>query len=206
MKMLDVFLNPKISQVAATLLLVPIWMLFGYRHVNAVLLTGEWSYLFLCASETLTVLFLMVRTVPQSVSIVRSDWLIAILGTFSTMLLFPTQWGLLPVAKHAIVLGTGLQLLGIVSLNRSFAIVPARRQIKTAGMYRLVRHPLYASYLITFTGYLLSNSSWDNFAIYLFAMGCLLVRVYREEAHLALDAHYRAYMQRVRFRVIPFVF
>jgi protein-S-isoprenylcysteine O-methyltransferase Ste14 len=196
----------QITQISAGVLLVPMWTWFGYRHVIAFLSSGEWSYLFLCISETLTVAFLLVRSYPKSVSKVPFDWIVAIVGTFSTLLFLPTNWGILPEAKYAVFIGTLLQILGIISLNRSFAIVAAKREIKTGGMYRFVRHPLYASYLITYSGYLLANTDLENLAIYLFAIGCMTLRIFREESHLAFDNAYATYMQRVRYRVIPFIF
>ena len=196
----------QIIQIAAAGMLVPMWVWFGYRHVLAFASTGEWSYLFLCISETLTVGFLLVRTYPKSVSKIPLDWIVAIVGTFSTLLFLPASWGILPSAKYAIAAGTLLQIFAMLSLNRSFAIVAARREIKTEGMYRFVRHPLYASYLLTYSGYLAANTSFENAMIYLFAIGCMLLRILREENHLCIDEAYAAYMQRVRYRIIPFVF
>lgn len=206
MNAFDFRTNMKLAHFAATAMLAPMWIWFAYRHVHAYLETGTWSYLFLCVSETLTVAFLLVRSYPKSVSAVRSDWLIAIIGSFSTLCMAPSDWGLLPEARHAVAVGTFMQVLGMLSLNRSFGLVAATRQIKTGGLYRYIRHPLYASYLVTFTGYLLANTSRENVAVYVFAMGCMIVRIFREEHHLALELAYREYMDRVRYRLIPFVF
>ncbi|MFS0756276.1 methyltransferase [Noviherbaspirillum sp. 1P10PC] len=195
-----------ITQIAAAALLIPMWAWFGYRHIVAFSVTDEWSYLFLCISETLTVGFLLIRTYPKSVSKIPLDWIVAIVGTFSTLLFLPATWGILPSAKYAIALGTLLQIFGMISLNRSFAIVAAKREIKTKGMYRFVRHPLYASYLLTYSGYLLANTNFENLMIYLFAIGCMVLRIFREENHLSVDQGYAAYMRRVRYRIIPFLF
>lgn len=198
--------SSQIAQIAAGILLIPMWTWFGYRHVVAFLSSDEWSYLFLCISETLTVGFLLIRSYPKSVSKVPSDWVIAIVGTFSSLLFLPTNWGLVPVAKYAISLGTFLQILGMISLNRSFAIVAAKREIKTSGMYSFVRHPLYASYLITYSGYLLANTNLENLAIYIFVISCMIVRIFREERHLLSDNDYLTYTQQVPYRIIPYIF
>jgi protein-S-isoprenylcysteine O-methyltransferase Ste14 len=92
------------------------------------------------------------------------------------------------------------------SLNRSFALVAAKRSIKTRGMYRFIRHPLYASYLVMFSGYLLANTTTANLVVYLITMACLFARILREEKHLALDSGYRQYMLEVRYRVFPGIF
>lgn len=190
----------------AGVLMAPLWGWFAYRHVTAFLMTNEWSYLFICISETLGAAFFLVRKFPQSVSAAPFDWIVAVVGTFSAFLLLPADWGVVPAAKHAVVIGTGLTLLGMISLNRSFALVAAKREIKTAGMYRFVRHPLYASYLVTFTGYVLANTTLENVVVYFFVIACMFVRMFREEKHLSLDVEYRQYMRQVRYRIIPFIF
>ncbi len=190
----------------AGLLMAPLWAWFAYRHVTAFLMTNEWSYLFLCLSETLGAAFFLVRKSPQSVSTAPFDWIIAVVGTFSSFLFLPADWGVVPSAKYAVIVGSGLTILGMISLNRSFAIVPAKREIKTAGMYRFVRHPLYASYLVMLTGYLLTNTTVENALIFVFVMACMFIRMFREEKHLSLDAEYRHYKQQVRYRLVPFFF
>ena len=192
--------------VLAGVLMAPLWGWFAYRHMSVFFMTYEWSYLFLCLAETLGAAFFLVRKLPQSVSSAPFDWIVAVVGTFSSFLFLPADWGVVPAAKYAVVIGSGLTILGMVSLNRSFAIVPANREIKTAGMYRFVRHPLYASYLVMLTSYVLANTTFENVLVFAFVMGCMFIRMFREEKHLALDAEYRNYMRKVRYRLIPFIF
>lgn len=192
--------------VLAGVLMAPLWGWFAYRHMSVFFMTYEWSYLFLCLAETLGAAFFLVRKLPQSVSNAPFDWIVAVVGTFSSFLFLPADWGVVPAAKYAVVVGSGLTILGMVSLNRSFAIVPANREIKTAGMYRFVRHPLYASYLVMLTSYVLANTTFENILVFAFVMGCMFIRMFREEKHLALDAEYRNYMRKVRYRLIPFIF
>ncbi len=192
--------------VLAGVLMAPLWGWFAYRHMSVFFMTYEWSYLFLCLAETLGAAFFLVRKLPQSVSNAPFDWIVAVVGTFSSFLFLPADWGVVPAAKYAVVVGSGLTILGMVSLNRSFAIVPANREIKTAGMYRFVRHPLYASYLVMLTSYVLANTTFENVLVFAFVMGCMFIRMFREEKHLALDAEYLNYMRKVRYRLIPFIF
>ncbi len=183
-----------------------LWGWFAYRHVAAFHHTGAWAYLLVSISETVTAAFFLFRSAPASVSSDPLDWLFAIAGTFAPLLLAPAAWGLLPAARHLIIAGTALQIIGLASLNRSFALVAAKREVKTRGMYQIVRHPIYASYLLIFTGYILANTTWMNVILYLMTLGLMLVRLRREEVHLVLDPAYANYMQQVRYRVIPFVF
>lgn len=202
-------MNPSLAHIARIstgLLMATLWGIFSYRHALAFDQSGEWAYLLIAISETMTAAFFLLRSAPTTVSSDPLDWLFGIAGTFTPLLFSPSQWGLLPEARHLIMLGITLQIVGMLSLNRSFALVAAKREVKTNGMYRYVRHPLYASYLLMFTGYVLSNTTPFNVVLYIMTIGLLYVRLVREEKHLSIDTGYAAYMQQVRFRVIPFIF
>jgi protein-S-isoprenylcysteine O-methyltransferase Ste14 len=69
-----------------------------------------------------------------------------------------------------------------------------------------VRHPLYASFFVSFSGYVLANTSIANLVVYACTIGLLFFRLLREETHLALDIEYRAYMAQVKYRIIPLIF
>jgi protein-S-isoprenylcysteine O-methyltransferase Ste14 len=199
-------LHSKSVNLCVGFLMASLWSLFAYRHVAAFNLTGEWTYVVVCFSETLTAAFFVFRRMPTTVSTDPMDWLFAIAGTFTPLFFTPASWGMLPAAKHLVVFGTAIQIFGLISLNRSFALVAAKRQLKTGGLYRFVRHPLYASYLIMFGGYVLANTTLMNFSLYVMTIGFLFVRIIREERHLSIDQGYVEYMQKTRYRVIPFVF
>jgi protein-S-isoprenylcysteine O-methyltransferase Ste14 len=186
--------------------LAGLWSLFAYAHVLAFVDTGRWTLLVFCAAETLTAAFLLVRTPPRSFSRRPREWAVAALGTFAPMLFRPSDVALVPGAGIAIMLGALLQVAAVMSLNRSFAMVPALREVKTGGLYRVVRHPVYATYLLTFTGYLASNFSVRNLAAYATAIALMLWRVKLEEAHLAADAGYRGYCAQVQWRLVPWVY
>jgi len=186
--------------------LATILSIFAYTHIQAFWRTGEISLLIFCLSETLTAALYILRSEPKTVSILPLDWLVAIAGTVAPLFLRPHAWGLLPMASIAISVGASMQILGLISLNRSFAIVAAKREIKTGWMYRIVRHPIYASYCLIYTGYILSNTTSMNLAIYLVTIGLLCTRIFQEERHLALDPLYRNYMNEVRYRILPFIF
>ena len=103
-------------------------------------------------------------------------------------------------------LGLIIVLLGKMSLGRSFGLMPANRGVVCSGIYRWVRHPIYAGYIITHIGFVVAHATVWNLAILLAADLALLVRAVQEERTLALDPIYVGYQERVRWRVFPGVF
>ncbi|MCK9620610.1 MAG: hypothetical protein M0R47_08770 [Methylobacter sp.] len=206
MNTLATMLQSRGANLCSGVFLAVVWGFFAYAHMLSFLKTHEWSLLLFCFSETLCVAFYIFRTKPQTISVNLFDWIVAIGGTFSPLFFRPASEGILPLANIMIIAGAFFQILSIISLNRSFALVAAKREIKTGWMYRIVRHPLYASYCLVFLGYVLTNTTLPNVLVYMIAMVFLCIRIFREEKHIALDPLYREYMLKVHYRLIPFIF
>jgi len=200
------FLKSKRLSFYSGVLLVIAFGTFAYANLLGFQRTHDVMLLLFCFSEALTAVFILFRTNPETVSVNSFDWVAGIGGTFAPLLLRPAPWGIAPFAKYAIIAGVMIQIAGLISLNRSIALVAAKREIKTKGLYRFVRHPLYASYFLTFSGYVLMNTSIQNMIVYTLTISLLFIRLFKEEKHLILDHLYREYMQKVKYRVIPFVY
>jgi len=69
-----------------------------------------------------------------------------------------------------------------------------------------VRHPLYAFYFVSWTGYVLENPAARNILVFSAAFVFQLLRMHREELFLARDTAYQAYCNVVRYRVLPRVY
>lgn len=172
---------------------------------NHFLRTGKWTSLFWMLSEGVVVVLLVFRRPTTSVSRNPWDWFAGIAGSFFVLLVRPTGGtAFAEAAGFALQLfGTGFQLYGKVALGRSFGIVAANRGVVSSGPYRLVRHPIYLGYLVTHAGFLLSNASARNAAIYAAAYVFQLARIHAEERILGQDGSYREYLRSVRYRLIP---
>jgi protein-S-isoprenylcysteine O-methyltransferase Ste14 len=171
---------------------------------------GRWTVLLLLVSEGYTLMLVLVarRAARRDLSITAlaatlyATFFIVMLQPQGTLHLLP-EWA-----------GAGVQLASMawqftakVFLGRSFGLLPAQRGIVTAGPYRIVRHPIYLGYLIGHVGFLLANYSWRNAVVLALLYAAQVVRIRREEAILAAtDAGYRHYQQRVRWRLLPFMF
>jgi protein-S-isoprenylcysteine O-methyltransferase Ste14 len=79
-----------------------------------------------------------------------APWLTAMAGTYGVWLIIflpkAPLWPPLALAGAIITLvGSGLVILTVLRLGRSFSIAPQARTLVTGGPYALVRHPLYAA-------------------------------------------------------------
>ncbi|MGA2409714.1 MAG: isoprenylcysteine carboxylmethyltransferase family protein, partial [Candidatus Binataceae bacterium] len=106
--------------------------------------------------------------------------------------------------------GTALELTGLIisqisrlCLGRRFGLLPANRGIVTGGCFRVVRHPIFAGWLLLTIGFTMANLSACNLLVVFLILPFMMKRIDQEETLLMGDPSYRAYMQRVRYRLIP---
>jgi protein-S-isoprenylcysteine O-methyltransferase Ste14 len=156
-------------------------------------------------SEGTVVLFMLLRRRPLTVTTRPLDWLAALLGTAAPMLIRPGGHALAPpaIGLGLILTGFGLAMWGKLTLRRSFGLAAANRGVVASGAYNVVRHPIYAGYLLTYVGFFLNNPTVWNAALYGVTLGLIVVRIGAEENVLRLDPLYAAFMSRVRYRVAP---
>jgi protein-S-isoprenylcysteine O-methyltransferase Ste14 len=94
----------------------------------------------------------------------------------------------------------------LLNLGRSFGILIAVRQVKTSGLYSVIRHPMYLTDILLRIGYLVSHCNFFTVAVFVVSTGCYVWRSVLEERFLSQYDDYRDYMKRVRYRFIPFIF
>ena len=152
------------------------------------------------------------------------DKIIAVLFVLSYVYLFAAipqdvfHWHLLPrpgivVSSLGLVLyfiGWGIILLALRENPFAAPVVKhqADRQHKVidTGVYSVVRHPMYAGVIPLLMGAALWLESYASMLFALVPIGFLAVRIVLEERFLKRELEgYSAYTQRVRYRLIPFV-
>lgn len=158
------------------------------------------------AAQIWVVVAYLVRRPAFVVSQKTLDWALAFGGTFGGVLFRPSgghpHWG--------VTAGLDLQVVGLMfcavsflSLGRSFGFAPADRGVKRRGSYAIVRHPIYASYVLLGVGYVLQSISLRNVIVLTFVIGCDVGRALAEERLLGSNASYNEYRSRVRWRLVP---
>lgn len=158
---------------------------------------------FLVAELLGVVLIILQR--PGNVATGIKPVLVGFVGTGAGLLIVPNGVQLAPdfVSTTLIVGGVALSIIAKLSLRRSFGLVAANRGVKSGGLYRLVRHPMYMAYIVNHIGYLLLFLSLWNVAIYVLTWILLWIRIDEEEKVLGVDPGYRAYAAKVRSRLVP---
>ena len=80
------------------------------------------------------------------------------------------------------------------------------RGVVATGPYSIVRHPIYAGYLLTHAATLALFPSVWNVAIIVIADTALVFRALAEERVLSADSEYQSYCGRVAWHLLPGVF
>jgi protein-S-isoprenylcysteine O-methyltransferase Ste14 len=82
----------------------------------------------------------------------------------------------------------------------------AEHHVVDRGPYGVVRHPIFTAAITLYAGTALTYATWWSLVAGAICIACYLVKATYEDAFLAenLDG-YRAYRERVRRRLVPFV-
>jgi protein-S-isoprenylcysteine O-methyltransferase Ste14 len=183
------------------------YLLFGLGMMADFLNTHRISSALLTIFLSALVYFSLTRPMPKQVNISLYDWAIALGATYLVLLVRPAaQVHDYPLLLGVQLFGMCVSLVGLFSLNKSFGLVAANRGIKTRGMYRVVRHPIYAGYFLSYGAFLAQNMTARNAVIYALCVMLELLRIVAEERVLSQDPAYAAYARRTRWRVLPLVY
>jgi protein-S-isoprenylcysteine O-methyltransferase Ste14 len=148
----------------------------------------------------------LVRRPARAVSRRLGDWLLAFGGTFGGVLSRPVgahlRWGV-EVGLWVQLIGLALAVVSFLALGRSFGFAAADRGLVRRGPYAVVRHPIYAAYLLLQLGYLLQSISVWNAMAMLLVTSCNVGRALVEDRLLATNEQYEAYRSQVRWRLLP---
>jgi protein-S-isoprenylcysteine O-methyltransferase Ste14 len=159
-------------------------------------------------SEGLVVLFVVIRRRSIVVTHRPVDWIAALGGTVAPLLVHSGGIPLAPAGVDAGIILCGL-IVGVwskLTLRRSFGIAAANRGVVRSGPYALVRHPMYAGYILVYLGFFLVNPLAWNACILLLTVALMVYRVLAEERVLKRDRDYSDFMTSVRFRLAPGLF
>jgi protein-S-isoprenylcysteine O-methyltransferase Ste14 len=139
------------------------------------------------------------------------------LGLFATLVFsaFDHRFGWSSVPAWLSVLGdvlvaAGLGIAMLVIVQNSYAAatvrVEAGQTLVSSGLYRFVRHPMYVGNVIMMIGIPLALGSYWGLLFVIPGAVLLALRIVDEEKLLNQGlTGYREYSQRVRYRLVPYV-
>lgn len=141
----------------------------------------------------------------------------AFLGIFGMVALsaFDRRFGWSSVPAVICVIGdvlvvAGLTIAMLVVVQNSYAAATVRveegQKLASRGLYKLVRHPMYVGDVILMVGIPLALGSYWGLVFVLPSVAALVFRILDEEKMLNQElAGYSEYAQRVRYRLMPYV-
>ncbi|MDZ4800923.1 MAG: isoprenylcysteine carboxylmethyltransferase family protein [Bryobacteraceae bacterium] len=148
--------------------------------------------------------FSLSRPGPTRVDNSAATWLLVILSAT-----LPQCFELLPAQppntlSDWVLLASGLLLLAsVASLRNRFALLPADRGVVAQGPYRLVRHPIYTSYLLADLTAWLPAFDPLGAAVWIAEAVLFHYRARAEERLLSQDPAYSRYAEAVPHRFLP---
>lgn len=146
-------------------------------------------------------------------SVIISGGLMFISGFIVAGLDYRYQWSVLP--KWLVIVATVIFFVGYLMyaevlrenryLSRTVEIQESQKVIDT-GLYAIVRHPMYTSTILLFLSLPLVLGSLSSFVIFLMYPLIVIKRIKNEEEVLEKGlAGYSDYKNRIKYKVIPFV-
>ena len=126
---------------------------------------------------------------------------------------FRFGWSTVPAAVSVVgdvLVAVGLTIAMLVTIQNGYAAanitVESGQQLSSTGWYRFVRHPMYFGNVILMIGVPLALGSYWGLLIVVVGLVVLALRINDEEALLKQQlAGYREYMQKVHYRLLPYV-
>jgi len=197
------------NDLLARAVIAGLFTLLSINLFNDFMRTGRVTGLLLVASESLVVVLTIARRRARIVDRSAAAAVVTMLSVAAPPLLRATQGAsLMPDVMTAMVCAAGLVLVvvGKMTIGRSFGLAPANRGVVVRGPYTLVRHPIYAGYLVTHVAFLVANPTPWNVTILVLADTALVLRALMEERILRGDEEYQRYCARVRWHLVPGVF
>ncbi|OBH42759.1 hypothetical protein A5684_03885 [Mycobacterium intracellulare] len=139
------------------------------------------------------------------------------LGLFATMVFSALDhrfgWSSVPAWLSLVgdlLVATGLGIAMLVIVQNSYAgatvTVEADQTLVSGGLYRFVRHPMYVGNVIMMIGIPLALDSYWGLLFVIPGTIVLALRIFDEERLLFNELPgYRDYAERVRYRLVPYI-
>ncbi len=211
----------KLQAVFAVLLFAPAWTLYFWE---------AWLYWVIFFATTFFLTWYFLKHDPglverrlkagPSVETEKSQKIIQALASVLVCVLIVLsgldhhfRWSTVPIP--IVLLADVLVVMGFVIIffvfkENSYAAsavkVEVNQHVVSTGLYRLVRHPMYAGALLMLLATPVALGSLWGMLVAVAFCGVIVARLLNEEKYLSTNLPgYDAYRQKVRYRLLPFV-
>lgn len=153
---------------------------------------------------------MVIRRPPKRVTNDWRFWMISFFSTYGTFgpaffaetgTPLVSLWISNAIAACALI----LSVTSRYTLGRNVSIVPAQRNLVMTGPYGYIRHPIYTVVFLTYVSLNLQCFSIVNLVMTTTVFSLFMLKSLAEEEFLKKDTDYVAYMQKVKYRWIPYV-
>ena len=188
----------------AGFLIFALWLLAGPRTLGALLLApvlyelGTAATFLVRARAARSVRDLLPRAAAYALTFLIPVFVRVSLRWYPSLIASSPPLAQQMVGASLWLIGSVLAFWPLWYLRSSFSIEPAARRLVTDGPYQLARHPIYASYLLIFSGLLVLHPTAPMFVVTVLWLVVTYARIRFEERVLreAFPA-YAAYRRRV---------
>jgi protein-S-isoprenylcysteine O-methyltransferase Ste14 len=126
---------------------------------------------------------------------------------------FRFGWSSVPAVVSVVgdvLVGVGLLIAMITTIQNGYAAaninVESDQKVVSTGFYAVVRHPMYFGNVILMLGVPLALGSYWGLLFVIPGLAVLAARILDEEKALTLElSGYRDYIERVHYRLVPYV-
>lgn len=189
------------------------WEAWLYMAVLFIPVLALFLYLLNTAPDALERRLKMKETHREQNVVVVMAWIVLALAIILPGFDHRFGWSDIPVwvvlaADAAIVLGHGLFTLVMRENRYASRVVEVTegQKVVSTGPYAAVRHPMYVALILIYVATPVALGSWVAFMPALLLPFVLAYRIHTEETALMRDLDgYDAYRQKVRYRLIPYV-
>jgi len=220
----------KIKTLLGFVELIVILGLFLFAPAGSLNFWQAWVYSIIYVASSVTITFYLWRTNPELLARrvnagpgaekektqkITHFFVILLFIAILVISAFDHRFGWSHVPFYIVILGDILLILGffllfLVFRENAFASaiieVTADQKVITTGPYSIVRHPLYVSGLIIMLGTPLALGSWRGLLVFIPLTLVIIWRLIDEEKFLSKNLPgYEEYCQKVRYRLIPFL-
>ena len=199
-----------LAVIRASNVVLALWLLYrAYRSLSDLSVESLYTDIPSAGTCLLVAVLVLQRTVPSAVRYDAMSVAAVVVSNWHFLLIdFSPSSPAVPSVVGTVLLVGALYLAAYarVTLGRSFGLLPAVREIRTRGPYRLLRHPIYLAAILSDVGLVLAHPSARNALLAAAGTVAHVVRVQREESVLSGRLAYREYRRTTRFRLVPYLY